>query len=246
LVLVAGVGLVLGGSGARSPLLGGALVAVGIGPAGWALLRLVPPGTVRLRRGMPAAVAVRGLQTFAFFGTSAFVSLAITDARDASTWLAGVALTASTVSWTGGSWIQQRVVLRRGPRWLVRRGFVLVALGVSGMLLGLQPVPVALVVPLWALAGLGMGMSYSPISVTVLGLAQRGQEGRASASLLLTDVLGESVGTGLAGVFVALGEARDWSTVTSLTPAFALTLTVALAGVVAAGRIPQRLRHQPT
>ena len=36
---------------------------------GRAFTRLVPPGTLRLAPGLPAAVAIRGLVTFAFFGT---------------------------------------------------------------------------------------------------------------------------------------------------------------------------------
>jgi MFS family permease len=90
-----------------------------------------------------------------------------------------------------------------------------------------------------------MGLSYAPISVTVLGTAAPGQEGRASASLQLTDVLGVALGTGLAGVFVALGEGRGWATGSSLTIAFAVTLAVALGGVVAAGRLPRRLPGVP-
>jgi MFS family permease len=86
-----------------------------------------------------------------------------------------------------------------------------------------------------------MGVSYAPISVTLLGTAAPGQEGRASASLQLTDVLGVSLGTGLGGVFVALGDGRGWATSSSLTIAFAMTLAVAVAGVVAAGRLPRQL-----
>ena len=36
-----------------------------------AFLRLVPPGTVRLAPGLPAAIATRGILTFAFFGADA-------------------------------------------------------------------------------------------------------------------------------------------------------------------------------
>jgi hypothetical protein len=86
-----------------------------------------------------------------------------------------------------------------------------------------------------------MGLSYAPISVTVLGTAEPGQEGRASASLQLTDVLGVALGTGLGGVFVALGDGRDWATSTSLTFAFVMTLAVAVGGVAASSRLPQRL-----
>ncbi|HET6954683.1 MAG TPA: MFS transporter [Acidimicrobiales bacterium] len=240
-VLVAGVALVLAGLGAHQAWLAVALVAAGGPPAAWAFVRLVPEGTVALHRGLPAAVAARGILTFAFFGTDAYVSLAITDARDQPLWLAGVALTGATLAWTTGAWIQQRLVVQRGPRWLVRRGLAVVAAGLVLMMVSLGPVPVALAVAAWSVGGLGMGLSYAPISVTVLGTAAPGQEGRASASLQLTDVLGVSLGTGMAGVFVALGDGRGWATGSSLTIAFVVTLAAALGGVAAAGRLPRSL-----
>jgi MFS family permease len=241
-VLVAGVALVLGGLGAHRLALAVALIVVGALPAAWAFVRLVPTGTVVLRRGMPAAVGIRGILTFAFFGTDAYVSLAMTDARDQPTWVAGLALTGATLAWTSGAWIQQRVVGDRGPAWLVRRGFVLLGVGIAGLLVALNPsVPVAAAIAAWSVAGLGMGLAYAPISVTVLGTAAPGQEGSASASLQLTDVLGVSLGTGLGGVFVALGDGRGWDTSSSLTLAFIVTLAVAAGGVLAARRLPRRL-----
>jgi MFS family permease len=241
LVLVAGVAMVLAGLGAHQLWLAVALVVVGAVPAAWAFIRLVPEGTLALHPGLPAAVATRGVLTFAFFGTDAYVSLSVTEAHDAPTWVAGLALTGATLSWTTGAWVQQRVVVRRGPRWLVRRGFAVIALGVAGMIVGLGPVPVGVIVAAWTVAGLGMGLSYAPISVTVLGTAAPGQEGRASASLQLTDVLGVSLGTGLVGVFVAVGEGRGWATSASLTLGFLLTLAVAVGGMAAAARLPRRL-----
>ncbi len=241
LVLVVGVAFVLGGLGAGSPLIGAPLVIAGAVPAAWAFLRLVPAGTARLAPGMPAAVAVRGILTFAFFGTDAYVSLAVTDVRDQSTWLAGSALTAATLAWTTGSWLQARVVKERGPRWLVTRGFVCLVVATVAMLIVLRPVPAALVLLAWAMGGFSMGISYSSISVTVLGLAEPGHEGAASAALQLSDVLGVSLGTGLVGVFVALGEGRGWATGSSLTLGFVLTLLVAIGGLAAARRLPDRL-----
>ena len=157
-VLVAGVALVLGGLGAHESRSTVALVVVGALPAAWAFVRLVPTGTVALRRGMPAAVGVRGILTFAFFGTDAYVSLAMTDARDQPTWVAGLALTGATLAWTTGAWVQQRLVGERGPAWLVRRGFALLAVGIAGLLVALDPsVPVAVGVAAWSVAGLGHG-----------------------------------------------------------------------------------------
>jgi MFS family permease len=137
--------------------------------------------------------------------------------------------------------VQQRLVHTRGPRWLVRRGFAIIAVGIGALALSLGPVPVAATVVAWTIGGLGMGLAYAPISVTVLGTAAPGQEGRASAALQLTDVLGVALGTGLSGVFVALGDGRGWATASSLTVAFLVTLVVAAAGALAAGRLPDVL-----
>jgi MFS family permease len=240
-VLVLGVALVLAGLGAGAPALAAVLIVVGAAPALWAFVRLVPEGTLSLHAGLPAAVGTRGILTFAFFGTDAFVSLAVTDALDQPTWVAGLALTVGTLAWTAGAWIQQRVVLRRGPRWMVRRGFAVLAVGIAATVVALVWLPVPFLVAAFGLASLGMGLSYAVLSVTVLGTAAPGQEGRASASLQLTDVLGVSLGTGLAGVIVALGDGRGWATGSSLTIAFAMTLAVAVGGVVAAGRLPRAL-----
>jgi MFS family permease len=240
LLLVVGVALVLAGLGASNLVAAVALVALGGPVAARAFLRLVPEGTVRLRTGLPSAVAARGLLTFAFFGTDAFISLALTDALDQPTWVAGLTLTLSTLAWTAGAWMQERLVVERGPRWLVRRGMAVIAVAIAGTIAGLSLVP-AVVVVAWTLAGLGIGLCYAPISVTVLGTAPAGEEGRASASLQLTDVLGVSLGTGIAGVFVAAGEAADWGTATSLQLGFLVTLAVAAGGAWAAGRLPRCL-----
>jgi MFS family permease len=240
-VLVAGAALVLGGLGAHQPALAAALVVVGGLLGAWAFVRLVPEGTLSLHPGLPAAIAVRGILTFAFFGTDAYVSLAATEAHHAPTWVAGLALTGATLAWTTGAWVQDRLVVARGPRWLVRRGFAVLAAGIALTILALGPVPVGFLVAAWAVGGLGMGLSYAPISATVLGEAAPGQEGTASASLQLTDVLGVSLGTGVGGVFVALGDGRGWATASSLTIAFAIALAVALGGLLAATRLPRRL-----
>jgi MFS family permease len=240
-VLVVGATLVLAGLGAHQPALAGALIAAGGVLGAWAFVRLVPEGTLSLHPGLPAAVATRGLLTFAFFGTDAYVSLAATEAHHAPTWVAGLALTSATLAWTTGAWVQQRVVVARGPRWLVRRGFAVLAVGIALTALALGPVPVGFLVAAWGVGGLGMGLCYAPISATVLGEAAPGQEGTASASLQLTDVLGVSLGTGVGGVFVALGDGRGWATASSLTFAFLIALAVALGGVLASGRLPRQL-----
>ncbi len=232
-VLVAISGVPLGVAAALS------VVAVPI--ALRAFIGLVPAGTLRLAPGMPAAVLVRGILTFSFFGADAYVSLSFQAVRDQPTWVAGVSLTGCTLLWTVGAWVQQRWVLTAGPRRVVMTGFAFVAAGIVGMVGALGPLPLAPSVAAWSIAGFGIGLAYSPLSVTVLGLAEPGREGMASSSIQLSDVLGTALGTGLGGAFVALGDGRGWATRSALELAFAVTLVVAIAGIAAARRLPTTL-----
>jgi MFS family permease len=204
-------------------------------------VQLVPPGTLRLAPGMPAAVLVRGILTFAFFGADAYVSLTFQDVRDQPTWVAGVALTGATLGWTAAAWVQQRWILTAGPRRVVATGFAFLAIGIAGMIGALGPLPIVPSIVAWSMAGFGIGLAYSPLSVTVLGLAAPGREGTASSSIQLADVLGVALGAGLGGAFVALGEAQGWATRSALELAFPVTLVAALLGILAARRLPTTL-----
>jgi MFS family permease len=217
------------------------LLALAVPVAVRAFIGLVPAGTLRLAPGMPAAVLVRGILTFAFFGADAYVSLTFQDVRDQPTWVAGAALTGCTISWTAASWVQQRWILTAGPRRVVMTGFSLVALGIAGMIGALGPLPLVPSVASWSVAGFGIGLAYSPLSVTVLGLAEPGREGFASSSIQLADGLGTALGAGLGGVFVAFGDAQGWATRSALELAFPVTLAVAVAGIAAARRLPATL-----
>ncbi len=243
LLLTVGAAAVLVALGGPPVGVAVALFVVGVPLAVVAFLGLVPKGTLRLAPGIPAAVLVRGILTFAFFGTDAYVSLTFQEVRDRPTWVAGIALTGATLGWTAAAWVQERLVVRIGPRRLVTIGFGLLAVGIAGMHGALGPLPVPLSILFWSLAGAGVGLSYAPLSVTVLGLAEPGREGSATSSLQLCDTLGIALGTGIGGAFVALGESQGWEVRSALELAFAVTLAVAVAvlGMAAARRLPEHL-----
>lgn len=245
LTLVVGAGLVLAGASSHSVVVAPILVVAGIIVGARAFLRLVPPGTVRLARGMPAAVALRGLLTFAFFGTDAFVSYTVTSARNSSIVLGGLALTAATLTWTMGSWVQERFVRTIGPRRFVRGGLLVIAAGIVLMIAVAQAkVPVAFAVLAWGVAGLGMGVAHAPLSLVVLAEAPQGAEGTASAALQLCETLGISLGTGVAGAILSAGTSLAWTRGRSLAVAFALCGAVAVATAVAAMRLPTLIRQR--
>jgi MFS family permease len=169
------------------------------------------------------------------------VSLTFQDVRDQPTWVAGVALTGATLGWTAAAWVQQRWIHAVGPRRVVTTGFTCLAVGIGGMVFALGDLPIPICIAAWTVAGFGIGMAYSPLSVTVLGLADPGREGEASSSIQLADVLGVALGTGLGGAFVALGEAQGWETSAALAIAFPITCATAIAGAVMSKRLPTTL-----
>jgi MFS family permease len=197
----------------------------------------VPPGTLTARPGLPATILSRGLLTFTFFGTDAYVTLAITAVRHRSPVVASIAVTGATLAWTAGAWMQARLSQTWSGRRLVRCGLIIVLAGIAGMVLVLSPgVPVAAGLAAWTVAGLGMGLAYAPTSLMMLQLAPPGQEGQASASLNLADVLGTAIGIGVGGAAVAAAAGSDLRL--GVTAAFGAAAAAGLAALVVAGRLP--------
>ena len=241
-VLAVGAGLVLGATTTSSAAAAVGLAVVGVPVAARAFVALVPQGTTRLAPGLPAAIAIRGMVTFAFFGTDSFVPLGITDARGQSTFVAGLALTTAVLGWTAAAWVQQHRMHTDGPRRLVTVGQAISVVGLLGAALLLHDwVPVPVGIAIWGLAGFGVGLSYAPLSVTMLNTAEVGAEGRASSSLQLCDTLGVALGTGFTGALVGYGESTGWPVSRSLTIAFVCCAAVAGAASLAARRLPTRL-----
>jgi len=215
-------------------ILGGLLVGA---PA---FARLTPAGTLRAARGLPTAVLLRGFLTFAFFCADAYVPLAIQDWRGMPAVVSGLVFTASTLTWTVGAWIQAHRIDRVGPTRFVMAGFATVVVGIVGFAAILLPgVPLVVGVVTWAIAGFGMGLSYSTLALVVLREAPVAEQGAATAGLQLSDVLGTSLGTGVGGALIALGARSGSPGWVGLAGTFAVAVAVALAGLA----ITRRLAH---
>src|SRR5262249_33870332 len=100
-------------------------------------------------------------------------------------------------------------------------------------------VPTWIALVAWTVAGFGIGLAYSPISITALGLARPGEEGRISASVQLSDVLGTAFGTGVAGAAVAMVLEHGAPPRLGLALAFAAAIVVALLGLAVTPRLPR-------
>src|SRR5204862_285621 len=103
--------------------------------------------------------------------------------------LTGVAITVTTLSWAGGAWVQARLASQREGRGLVAVGVSLVIAGTAGLAATLfSSIPAWLVVPAWAVAGLGMGLAHDGHGVVGSGDVEHGWCRRAR--LLKRDGLG--------------------------------------------------------
>ncbi len=176
------------------PIVAGALLVVVTLPG------LVPPGALRLARGLPSLVAVRGLFTGTFAGAEAFIPLMLVEHRGITPAIAGSALTVGSLGWTAGSWAQGSRWVRWERTTILTLGAALVAVGV--LLLAVTPLgslPAWLVPLAWVVTASGMGLGMSSMSVLTLRLSPPGEEGRSSAALQLGDSLGALLGIGLAG-----------------------------------------------
>jgi MFS family permease len=239
LAAAAGAGLLFAGLGAAEPL----VVVVGA-IAGAAILvpafrSLTPRGTLRLAVGVPSAVALRALMTFAFFAGDAFIPLTLYTWRGTPAVLTGIVFTATTLSWTAGSWIQARRIDAVGPGRFVALGFGCIAVGAALTLPILVPgVPPELMILTWVLPGIGMGFMYSAVTLVVLRGTAPAEQGAATSSLQLADILGTTLATGVAGAIAAAGERAGgdglgWA----LGAVFAMSGLVALFGMVASRRL---------
>jgi len=238
LVVAFGAGLTTAAITGGEPVLLATLVPPGLVMGIWALRRLTPPGTLRAARGMPAAVLLRGFATFAFFAVDAYVSLLLVEWRGLTLAQAGIALTAATISWTAGSWIQAQGSERWGSDRFVRAGMLVVSIGIASFSAVLIPaVPVWLAVPTFAIAGLGMGLAYAPLSLIVLREAPPGEQGSASSALSLSDVLGTALGTGVTGAIVAAGVRASGEPAIGLAVGFGVALAVGLFGFALSPRL---------
>ncbi|QDH70264.1 MFS transporter [Marilutibacter alkalisoli] len=196
--------------------------------------QLLPAGTLRLARGLPTVVALRGLASAAFFGTEALLPLMLSREHGFAPAQAGMALTLGAIGWSLGSWLRSRLDGCEPVR-LMQAGLALLVTGTAATATAAwADMPVAIALCGWVAAGLGMGLTRPTLAVLTLELAPDGRQGDSASALQLFDALFTATVLAVSGSLLA---AR---LTTAPTLAYASILGVsgllALAALAAAGR----------
>jgi MFS family permease len=215
-------------AGQRLDWVASVLLTAGIAGLLVGLPRLMPPGFLRLRRGLSAVIMVRGLLPGAYFGAEAFVPLMLVEQRKIPLVLAGAVLTVGAIGWTVGSWMQSRPWLKIRRDRLITYGCVSVVAGVAivALVAFFPRLWFGLVGVGWVFAGFGMGLSISSSSLAVMTLSEASVQGRNASSLNLFDAFGTGLFVGVCGtLFAALRPSGNLS----------LTFGVLLAAMVVVG-----------
>jgi MFS family permease len=219
----------------RPGLLGAGVAAAALAVLVPSLRRLLPAGTFRAQRGVPAVVAARGLLAGVFFTVNSYVPLMLTATHGWSVTAAGIPLVTASLGWTTSSaWQGRHPGLPRAV--LLRTGFCLLAAGTVGLLpVAAGWAPAWLAFPAWTLAGLGMGVGFSAQSFLLLRHSPEGAVGANSAAAQLADQLTTAALVGVGGALLALLATPAVALGALLAPLAALAVVGALLAPRAGG-----------
>jgi MFS family permease len=225
-VALAVVGLDLAGRSRGA--LGYVAAAVSLAVVLVAVRPLLPAGTLVVRRGLPAVVALRGAIAATFFATEIYLPYLLQEHYDVPAWLSGATLTVGALGWAGASQVQARMGDRLAHVTALRIGAVMLFAGIGSELactaLHLSPWLVGVA---WVLAGAGMGLMFPRISAYVLAASGVREQGGNSAAMSIADAVGGATAISVAGLlFTAVGTAADLAPFVA-----ALAFTTVLAGV---------------
>ncbi|MFG6493466.1 MFS transporter [Microbacterium sp. P03] len=212
----------LGGWAGTAVVASAVLLVIAIKP-------LLPSGTLRIARGLPSVVLMRGLIAGALFGAEIYVPYLLIDEYEFSPTWAGLGLTASALAWAFGAQVQGRHGDRIGNARITLLGTtqLAAAIAIAG-LTALLHLPAAVAIIGWTLSGLGMGLMYPRLTVLTLAYSRPQNQGFNSSALSIADSIGAATAIAVMGlVFTSLA-----GTGVAFAAAFGIALVLALGAVV--------------
>lgn len=248
IMLALGTGMLLIGLGIITDWIGIALTSTGILIMIIPLRILLPEGTFRARKGLPATILSRGLIVACYNATESYVVLALTNVKKLPADLAGLIVAAGALSWSAAAWLQSKLDAKdkgQGRQQRVRAGIGFVIIGVIAVILSvsLSGGGIVFAVLSQIFTGFGIGLAHPTTGAIALQHAQAGKEGEVSASLQFTDAFGPGLSIGIGGAFIAISQTLEWGLLTGIIIALSLQLLFAVISFMSSFRIQQAKKH---
>lgn len=169
---------------------------------------ILPKGIFRAARGVPSTVAMRGLLNGTFVTVDLYLPLLLKEVHGWGPTLAGLSMTASSITWALGSWIQGRIVDPARRRLLVIIAPIIQITGTLVVMLAIVPSFSPWFVLLgWAVAGFGQGLIFPLATVHALALTPPERHGAVSSALNVADTLGAAALVAYGGITFAAASA---------------------------------------
>jgi hypothetical protein len=217
------------------------VAAVGTGIALAGVAAIMPAGTVRLRRGTPAALGAMLWFATGYFGADSLITVLLTDGYGTSVARAAIVLSAAPLAWALTSLLVPRL-RDQGRQPSPAVGLALTASGVAvlaGTLLVSTAFGAALLA--WTLAGVGVGLAYPSLYILCTPTVAGGIGAAELATAVITaeafgGVLGQAAGGAVVWLSATVGLPRSGG----LTAAYGMFALFLFASAMAAARSATR------
>ncbi|MEK8128396.1 MFS transporter [Paenibacillus filicis] len=242
LLLTIGTGLLLAGLGSITGWSGIAHALVGILLMIRPLLKLMPAGTLRIKKGLPATIVSRGLYMACYVATESYVVLALTEVKGLRADMAGLIVAGGALSWSAAAWLQSKLDERDAGRGRTKRitgGIGLMMVGVSLVIaaVGLESGGVWFALISQLFTGFGIGLANPTSGAVALQHAKQGEEGEVSASLQFVDAFVPGLSIGIGGALLMISQSLGHSLFTGILLALGLQLLFIVLSFIASFRI---------
>jgi MFS family permease len=240
--VAAAAGLILFQDGVqRHGLVGGAEAVLAFVVLIPSLKRLLPAGSLRLARGLPTVVVMRGLLAGAFFSAEAWIPLALSTVRSVSTTWAGLFLAVGAIGWAAGAWFQGHPPANWTPARFVQLGAACVVVALVTLPLSMVPALPPWVLGIsWLIAAMGMGMAVSSLALLLLNYSEADEQGANSASLQVSDSTGVVLATGATGALFAAASVMGEPGAGVFVAMWWMSAAVAVVALWASPRVSRR------
>lgn len=205
-----------------------------------AAVRLLPPGTLRLGRGLPSVISTRGAVGASFIAAEAYLPLLLQELHGYGPAHAGAVLAVGSVTWAAGSFWQGRLAEHVDRYRLLVLGCLVLFTGLVVLLLAVAlGWPGWTILIVWGYTLFGVGLAYPTTSLLTLRLSPPDEVGRNSSSLQVSEALASAMILAVVGlVFTA------WHTGSTVSLAFVAVVVAAVAA--GAAGVLTSTRARPT